>query len=79
MGKNLPGFWKKKRVSVWNRDAFTCRYCGLVMFAGHPLLSIDHVIPRKVKMENPHRQENLVTACKPCNYAKADSYDPRTT
>lgn len=53
------------RWRIWERDDYTCRYCGRRNF-----LSIDHVIPesRGGSME----EKNLVTACRACNSIKND-------
>ncbi len=54
------------RFRVLTRDKFTCRYCG----ARPPdvLLEIDHVHP--VFHGGHSTEDNLVTACRPCNRAK---------
>lgn len=46
---------------VFQRDHYTCRYCGRT---GIPL-TVDHVI--LYEEGGPTTEENLVTACKPCN------------
>lgn len=58
---------KKTRFEVFKRDSFTCQYCGC-----HPpsvVLHIDHIIP--VKEGGNNHQDNLITACQPCNLGKA--------
>jgi hypothetical protein len=60
----LPEDWPKRRHEVFERDAFTCRYCG--QFGGK--LECDHVVPRS--RGGGHEIENLVTSCKPCNRRK---------
>ena len=53
------------RREVFQRDHFTCMYCGK-----RPKdLTIDHVVPRH--KGGKHTWENLVSACKPCNHHKA--------
>ncbi len=56
---------KLTRLEVFNRDRYTCQYCG----ERGRQLTIDHVIPRYQGGE--HTWENLVTACIPCNRRKA--------
>jgi 5-methylcytosine-specific restriction endonuclease McrA len=53
------------RKEVFNRDHYTCQYCGK---RGREL-TLDHVMPRNKGGE--HVWENLVSACKPCNHHKA--------
>src|SRR5438067_5312009 len=53
------------RREVFQRDRYTCQYCGL---QGRDL-TLDHVVPRH--RGGKHTWENLVTACKACNHRKA--------
>jgi 5-methylcytosine-specific restriction endonuclease McrA len=53
------------RREVFQRDGFTCQYCGRV---GRDL-TLDHVVPRH--RGGKHTWENLVSACKTCNHRKA--------
>ena len=53
------------RKEVFQRDRYTCQYCG----AQGRDLTLDHVIPRH--RGGKHTWENLVTACKACNHRKA--------
>lgn len=55
------------RENIFKRDAWTCVYCE---DNRRKLLTIDHVIPQS--KGGPNTWENLVTACKKCNGAKAD-------
>ena len=56
---------KLVRLEIFNRDSYTCQYCGKQTRQ----LTIDHVIPRY--RGGPHTWENLVSACVPCNRRKA--------
>ena len=56
---------KLTRVEVFNRDRYTCQYCGKE--TGQ--LTLDHVIPRYRGGE--HVWENVVSACAGCNRRKA--------
>lgn len=56
---------KLTRVEIFNRDHYTCQYCGKQSHA----LTLDHVIPRH--QGGPHTWENLVSACSYCNRHKA--------
>ena len=53
------------RFEVFNRDDYTCQYCGKQM--RH--LTLDHVIPRY--RGGQHAWENVVSACMACNRRKA--------
>ena len=56
---------KLTRLEVFNRDHYTCQYCG----QQSRQLTLDHVIPRYRGGE--HTWENVVSACIPCNQHKA--------
>ena len=56
---------KLTRLEVFNRDQYTCQYCGKEIRQ----LTLDHVIPRYRGGE--HTWENVVSACVPCNRHKA--------
>ena len=53
------------RLEVFNRDRYTCQYCGKETRQ----LTIDHVIPRY--RGGQHIWENVVSACIACNRRKA--------
>ena len=52
------------RQRVFERDSFTCRYCGTADSPREWLIA-EHVIP-----DGPTTEENLVTACRGCNKRK---------
>ena len=56
---------KLTRFEVFNRDRYTCQYCGK---EGRQL-TFDHVTPRY--RGGQHTWENIVSACVPCNRRKA--------
>ena len=56
---------KLTRFEVFNRDQFTCQYCGKQTRQ----LTLDHVVPRHLGGE--HSWENLISACVICNHKKA--------
>jgi 5-methylcytosine-specific restriction endonuclease McrA len=56
---------KMSRYEIFNRDKYTCQYCGLQ--SRH--LTLDHVIPRY--RGGQHTWENVVSACVACNRKKA--------
>ena len=58
---------KKTRFEIFKRDGFSCRYCG-----AHPpeaVLEVDHI--QAVANGGTNDEDNLVTACLPCNRGKA--------
>jgi len=58
---------KRLRFSIFARDNFTCRYCGVQ--ADNAVLVLDHVIP--VAKGGTSDEANLITACESCNQGKA--------
>jgi 5-methylcytosine-specific restriction endonuclease McrA len=56
---------KLTRFEVFNRDQYTCQYCGKETRQ----LTLDHVVPRYRGGE--HTWENVVSACMACNRRKA--------
>lgn len=56
---------KLTRLEIFNRDQYTCQYCGKETRQ----LTLDHVIPRY--RGGQHTWENVVSACVPCNRHKA--------
>lgn len=58
--------WAEVRARIFARDNHTCRYCG----ATGVDLECDHVIP--ISRAGSNDDDNLVTACRPCNRAKRD-------
>ena len=55
---------KLTKFEVFNRDNYTCQYCGRQTKE----LTLDHVVPRWLGGE--HTWGNVVSACKPCNRRK---------
>lgn len=56
---------KLTRFEIFNRDKYTCQYCGQKT----KQLTLDHVIPRYRGGE--HTWGNVVSACVACNRRKA--------
>lgn len=57
---------KFTRENVFYRDNYTCQYCGERLKENQ--LTFDHVIP--ASKGGPTTWQNVVTACKPCNFKK---------
>lgn len=55
------------RFKVFNRDSFTCQYCGAT--PPSVVLEIDHIHP--VSKGGKNHMDNLITACFSCNRGKA--------
>lgn len=56
--------WMQTRVRIFERDDFTCHYCG----ARGVALECDHVVP--VSQGGSSNGDNLVTSCRDCNRSK---------
>lgn len=63
-GKKL----KYSRMSIFKRDNFTCQYCGDEK--RRPDLTVDHILPKSKGGKSSWT--NIATACKKCNWKKAD-------
>lgn len=57
---------QKVRFEVFNRDSFTCQYCGAK--APDVILQVDHITP--VAAGGTNDVLNLVTSCQACNSGK---------
>lgn len=58
--------WYRMRKVVFDRDNYTCQYCG----KRGCMLEVDHVIP--FSKGGSYELSNLVTACRKCNRQKRD-------
>lgn len=58
--------WSAMRKSVFERDNYTCQYCGEV----GGLLEADHIVPFSKGGSN--EIDNLTTSCRKCNRQKKD-------
>ena len=56
--------WKKVRLSVLQRDNYTCAYCG------GEANEVDHVVPLAEDKTHAYDPDGLVSACRKCNSAK---------
>lgn len=66
-----PSHGKKlrySRISIFRRDDFHCQYCGIEFKRAD--LTVDHIIPRSKGGRSTWL--NIVSACRPCNWKKAD-------
>jgi 5-methylcytosine-specific restriction endonuclease McrA len=73
----LPNYLRKpqhgkklrySRASIFKRDGHACQYCGGVKPRNE--LTVDHIIPKS--RGGRSNWLNITTACKPCNWKKAD-------
>ena len=60
---------KKTRFETFNRDHFTCQYCGSK--TPNVVLEVDHIIP--VSKNGTNEIDNLVTSCFECNRGKSNN------
>lgn len=58
---------KKLRFTIFDRDAFTCQYCGEK--PPKVILHVDHIVSRKDG--GGDEEMNLITSCKDCNLGKS--------
>jgi len=54
-----------RRYAIYNRDGFTCVYCGKTV--ENTTLSLDHIRTLADSDKPDNRNVNLVTACRDCN------------
>jgi 5-methylcytosine-specific restriction endonuclease McrA len=62
--KSNSSQWKKIRMMILTRDQWTCQWCG-----AHGTTA-DHILP--VSKGGTDELENLVCACKKCNFSRQD-------
>jgi 5-methylcytosine-specific restriction endonuclease McrA len=60
---------RPNRRNLLLRDDHTCQYCGFVGAAAE--LTVDHIVPMS-RGGSGDRWDNLVVACKRCNWRKAN-------
>lgn len=63
-GRPTPPEWQVIRKRIFQRDDYTCAYCG----ERGGKLQCDHIVP--VAKGGSHDDANLATACEPCNRSK---------
>ena len=54
--------WRKLRMTILERDKFTCQNCGVIT----TVLEVDHIIPNS----DNNDPSNLQALCRPCHEAK---------
>ena len=74
-----PPTWRdrisgKLKESIFQRDEFTCQYCGIHCYESYAqdrnAVTIDHALP--VSAGGRNNIENLITCCRECNFIKHD-------
>ena len=58
--------WHRLSRQIFERDGYTCKYCGLV----GGILEVDHIIP--FSKGGTDDLNNLTTSCRMCNRQKKD-------
>jgi 5-methylcytosine-specific restriction endonuclease McrA len=70
--EHIPLYSRRLKYSnrmVWERDDYTCKYCGM-RISSKAQLTTDHIWPRSKGGKTCF--ENMVTACARCNKRKAN-------
>ena len=62
--KSNSAQWKKIRLRILMRDGYECYWCGM------DADTVDHIIP--VAKGGTDVDDNLVAACRKCNFSKRD-------
>ena len=60
--------WKQTRLTILQRDGYTCHYCGA------EATEVDHILPRIYGGDES--DDNLVAACMKCNRSKGKRIKP---
>jgi len=60
------------RFQVFERDNFTCQYCGRNVLDDKVKLEVEHIDPRRGIGKVVVPKENLTTSCWECNHGKQD-------
>lgn len=63
-------FVKLTRRNIFERDHYTCQYCGKTFSKNSNGLNIEHIIPKSKGGKNTWK--NLVASCLKCNQRKGD-------
>ena len=67
----FPNIYLILRFKTFERDNFTCRYCGRSPISdASTLLHCDHIVPRAKGGQD--ELDNLTTSCDACNMGKMD-------
>jgi hypothetical protein len=59
---------KRARFEIFERDGFTCQYCGAM--PPDVTLQLDHIHP--ISKGGADTEDNLTTACRDCNAGKSN-------
>ncbi len=60
------------RFQIFERDNFTCQYCGRNVKENNVILTVDHILPKK--LGGSDKFDNLITSCRDCNLGKHAHY-----
>jgi hypothetical protein len=68
VAKRTQSLGLAKRFAVFERDKFTCQYCGRNVKDHKAVLVVDHINPKK--RGGGETLDNLITSCVECNSGK---------
>lgn len=68
--KRRIGISSKLRFEIFQRDKFTCQYCGKSKDEDSVKLELDHIVPLSAGGTDDYH--NLTTSCKKCNQGKSN-------
>lgn len=71
--KRIDYYSLAQRYTIFERDNFTCQYCGRNVKEDKVKLVIDHKVPKK--RGGTDKFDNLITCCFDCNAGKRDRLD----
>ncbi|HVX01254.1 MAG TPA: HNH endonuclease [Candidatus Babeliaceae bacterium] len=67
---NAHTYYLSLRYKCFERDEFTCRYCGRSPLTESVKLEADHILPKSKGGKD--ELNNLITSCSDCNQGKKD-------
>lgn len=69
--------YSASRFKIFQRDNFTCAYCGRTPIEHQVVLIVEHIFPRNKGGDNDLK--NVITGCEECNLQKGDTVLPQET
>lgn len=72
MSRTATYHWRKLRLSILERDKYTCQSCGVITV----VLEVDHIVP--ISDSNDNDPSNLQALCRPCHEKKTTEENKKT-